>query len=72
MTALRPAPIWRPQISSHKDPALNRQVQERIGQQLRAMYNDVVGQGIPERFAELLKQIADAAAEKPKQSGAGG
>jgi hypothetical protein len=36
------------------------------------MYNDVVGQGIPERFAELLKQIADAAAEKPKQSGAGG
>jgi hypothetical protein len=42
------------------------------GQQLRAMYNDVVGQGIPERFAELLKQIADAAAEKPKQSGAGG
>ncbi len=69
MTALRPAPIRRSQISSPKAPALNRQVQERIGQQLRAMYNDVVGQGLPERFAELLKQIANGTTEKANQNG---
>ncbi len=70
MTALRAAPIRR--SSSPKAPALNRQVQERIGQQLRAMYNDVVGQGIPERFAELLKQIADETTEKANQNGSKG
>ena len=32
---------------------------DRIGQQLRAMYNDVVAQGIPDRFTELLKKLDD-------------
>jgi len=40
-----------------KHAALNRQIQDRIGQQLRAMYNDVVSQGIPDRFSELLKKL---------------
>jgi hypothetical protein len=44
-------------VSSPKNAALSRQIQERIGQQLRAMYNDVVAQGIPDRFTELLKQL---------------
>jgi hypothetical protein len=34
---------------------LGRDVQAKIGQQLRAiMYDDVVNQGVPDRFTELL------------------
>jgi Anti-sigma factor NepR len=40
-----------------KHPVLSRQIQDRIGQQLRAMYNDVVAQGVPDRFTELLKKL---------------
>ena len=40
-----------------KPAKLGRDVQARLGQQLRAMYDDVVNQGIPDRFAELLKRI---------------
>lgn len=36
---------------------LGRDVQTKIGQQLRAMYDDVVHEGVPERFAELLRQL---------------
>jgi hypothetical protein len=36
---------------------LGREVQIKIGQQLRAMYDDVVKQGVPDRFAEHLQQI---------------
>lgn len=46
--------------SNRKDgkPAkLGREVQARLGQQLRAMYDDVVNQGVPDRFAELLNRL---------------
>jgi len=36
---------------------LSREVQQKIGNQLRAMYDDVVKQGVPDRFAELLSQL---------------
>lgn len=36
---------------------LNAEIQSRIGHQLRAMYEDVVRQGVPDRFAELIKQL---------------
>lgn len=40
-----------------KQGGLNAEVQARIGHQLRAMYNDVVKQGVPDRFADLLREI---------------
>jgi hypothetical protein len=41
-----------------KTPArLGRDIQAKIGQQLRAMYDDVVSQGVPDRFAELLNRL---------------
>jgi hypothetical protein len=40
-----------------KTAKLSRDVQARLGQQLRAMYDEVVGQGVPDRFAELLNQL---------------
>ncbi|MBR0717856.1 NepR family anti-sigma factor [Bradyrhizobium liaoningense] len=36
---------------------LTPEIQSRIGHQLRAMYDDVVRQGVPERFAELIKKL---------------
>lgn len=36
---------------------LGRDVQSKIGQQLRAMYDDVSSQGVPDRFVELLDQL---------------
>lgn len=36
---------------------LSREVQARLGQQLRAMYDEVVSQGVPDRFTELLNRI---------------
>ena len=40
-----------------KQGALNAEIQSRIGHQLRAMYDDVVRQGVPDRFAELIKKL---------------
>ena len=38
---------------------LGRDVQAKIGHQLRAMYDDVVKEGVPDRFVELLKRLDD-------------
>jgi hypothetical protein len=44
----------------HKPEArLGREVQARIGQQLRAMYNDVVNQGVPQHLADLVRRLSD-------------
>jgi hypothetical protein len=55
---------------------LNAEIQSRIGHQLRAMYDDVVRQGVPDRFAELIRKLdTPAAAHQVRsdgESGAGG
>jgi len=38
---------------------LGREVQARIGQQLRALYDDVVSQGVPPHIADLLRKLSD-------------
>ncbi|MGC1352178.1 MAG: NepR family anti-sigma factor [Xanthobacteraceae bacterium] len=38
---------------------LGREVQARIGQQLRAMYDDVVSQGVPTHIAELVRRLSE-------------
>ena len=38
---------------------LGRDVQSKIGQQLRAMYDGVVSEGVPDRFSEMLRQLDD-------------
>jgi len=42
---------------------LGRDVQSKIGQQLRAMYDDVVSEGVPDRFTEMLRQLDEAKKE---------
>ncbi|MBN9584708.1 MAG: hypothetical protein BGN84_10085 [Afipia sp. 62-7] len=44
---------------------LNTEIQSRIGHQLRAMYDDVVRQGVPDHFAEMIRQLdSQGAAER--------
>ena len=47
---------------------LGRDVQSKIGQQLRAMYDDVVNDGVPDRFVEMLQKLDEQ--EKDKGSAA--
>jgi hypothetical protein len=44
-------------LSSSSEPTLERAVQERIGDHLRAMYDDLMQQPVPDRFAELLSRL---------------
>ncbi|HTE75309.1 MAG TPA: NepR family anti-sigma factor [Xanthobacteraceae bacterium] len=49
----------RPATTSHKEARLGREVQARIGQQLRAMYNDFVNQGVPPHLSDLVRRLSD-------------
>ena len=49
-----------------KQGGLNAEIQSRIGHQLRAMYDDVVRQGVPDRFAELIRKLDGPEAARPK------
>ncbi len=40
-----------------KAAKLGREVQARLGQQLRSMYDEVVNQGVPDRFTALLNRL---------------
>jgi hypothetical protein len=51
--------------SPRRPSGLNTEIQARIGHQLRAMYDDVVRQGVPDRFAELIRKLDDPNAVKP-------
>ncbi len=44
-------------VSGGSSGALDKETQTKIGQQLRAMYDDVVRQGVPDRFSDLLKRL---------------
>jgi hypothetical protein len=54
-----------------KQGGLSPEIQSRIGHQLRAMYDDVVRQGVPDRFAELIRRL-DMPAPDPQVGNTGG
>ena len=45
---------------------LGRDVQNKIGQQLRAMYDDVVNSGVPDRFVTMLHKLDQEQDDKEK------
>ncbi len=47
--------------------SLGREIQEKIGDQLRAMHDDIVKQGVPDRFIDLLSKL-----DKPSDEKSGG
>jgi hypothetical protein len=46
---------------SEKSPVvkLGPDIKAKIGMQLRLMYGEVVDQGVPDRFVEMLKRLDD-------------
>jgi hypothetical protein len=53
-------PMNRPATPPHKHEArLGREVQARIGQQLRAMYNEVVNEGVPQHITDLVRRLSE-------------
>lgn len=56
-------PVGRTATSQKPEARLGREVQARIGQQLRAMYNEVVSQGVPQHLADLVRRLSD---QEPK------
>jgi hypothetical protein len=43
---------------------LGRDVQSKIGQQLRSMYDNVVSEGVPDRFTDMLRQLDEQNAQQ--------
>lgn len=52
-------PMQRTRVSDSTTPGsgLTREATIKIGQQLRAMYDEVVKEGVPDRFNDLLKRL---------------
>lgn len=46
---------------------LNREIQVKIGQQLRAMYDGIVQEGVPDRFADLLSKLDKPSEDEPSE-----
>jgi hypothetical protein len=44
-------------LPSRHQGRLGRDVQAKIGNQLRAIYDGIVQEGVPDRFVELLKRL---------------
>jgi hypothetical protein len=51
-----------------KPTGLTTEIQARIGHQLRAMYDEVVRQGVPDRFASLIRKLDDPGVAKASDS----
>jgi hypothetical protein len=47
----------RTDMEGQSPAKLSRDIQAKLGDQLRQMYNDVISQGVPDRFADLLAKI---------------
>ena len=48
-------------------PKLDAGIQSRIGDELRAMYDDLMHQPVPDRLKALLEQLEEPAARKASQ-----
>lgn len=66
MTDRKPPKTKSTGRANTKAPRLGRDIQVRIGGKLRAMYDDVVDQGVPDRFATLLRQFDDEPTKNEK------
>jgi Anti-sigma factor NepR len=51
--------MGRPITPRKTEMRLGRETQARIGQQLRAMYEAVVSEGVPPRIEELVRRLSE-------------
>jgi len=61
------SPPMQTETPGKTNSGLNREIQAKIGQQLRAMFDEVVQEGVPDRFADLLRQL-DTPGEKASET----
>jgi hypothetical protein len=55
---LRPKPMMQNEIQTRKRRGrLGRDVQTKLGKTLQAYFDDVVKEGVPDRFKDLLQQF---------------
>ncbi len=60
-------------VTAHKRrSSLNRETQIKIGTQLQITYNEVVNQGVPDRFVQLIRRLESEAVEDASAVHAGG
>jgi hypothetical protein len=50
---------YRLENQNMKTPRLGRRVMRAIGRQLRKLYADIIAEGVPERFATILRRLDD-------------
>jgi hypothetical protein len=61
-------PAMEADVRPYKGTArLGHDIQAKIGQQLRAVYADIVDQGVPDRFVELLRRLDEARRKTGKE-----
>lgn len=51
--------MGRPATPRKGEVRLGREVQARIGQQLRALYDEVVSEGVPQHINDLLRRLGE-------------
>ncbi|AWN50432.1 NepR family anti-sigma factor [Methylobacterium sp. 17Sr1-1] len=51
-----------------EQPALDRNVQGRIGSHLRAMYDELMQQPIPDRFVDLIAELERSATRETPEA----
>ena len=56
-------------IDGNAPAKLNRDIQAKLGDQLRQMYNGVVSEGVPDRFADLLSQLERTTSSDTEKTG---
>ena len=52
-----PETSMRADRAKRKKGRLSADIQYKLGQQLRAMYTDVVNEGVPDQLAELIQRL---------------
>ena len=60
-TTKPPSPATPPPVVGKIEPEL----QDHIGSQLRALYNEIVNEPVPDRFLELLAELERQQTNKP-------
>ena len=56
--------IYGCRVGTEINSKLGPDIKAKIGQQLRAMYSDVVNEGVPDRFSEILRRLDNQAPRK--------
>ena len=56
----QPPAVGPPGSEVNSGTGLGADTKAKIGLQLRSMYGELVGQGVPDRFAEILRGLDDS------------